>query len=196
MFKKVVIATLVAGILGVGGVAVDLQDLTKGKEKITRNGVDFWIEPNSPVKQEILSGEFDNVVEKIKDERKNEQRQTRSVNPQLSSVHIYEVKSTQGGTEEIIRGQGSTQKDHGGSLFKVRTRVMGFGCISDTAVYNNQAVKESYFMFVDTNGDNTADGCISERDLSGKASSGSFVFTARNSSGNPYKVLTSSLYIK
>lgn len=194
MFKRVVITTLVAGILCLSGVASDLQDFTKGKEKITRNGIDFYIEPNSPMKQEILGGKYDDVAKSIVET--NDTRQTRAVNPPLSEVYIYEVESTQGGIERLNYRQGTTTKDHGGSKFLVRVRVTGFGCFSDVAQFNKQAVKQSTSSFLVSG--NTAYGCIDVRDLSGKGSSGSFVFTSYNSSGFPgtFKQISESLLIK
>lgn len=198
MLKNVVVATLVAGILGVGSAisAVDLQDFTKGKEKITRNGVEFWIESNSPMKQDILNGKYDKVAQEFSKEASENKKQTRATNPTLSKVHIYEVESSQGGLEEITYRQGTTQRDHGGSSFVVRTRVTGFGCMADTAQFNKQFAKQKSLMFlVDVT--NRASGCIDERDLSGQLQSGNFIFTAFNSAGTQYpKQIVESLLIK
>lgn len=198
MLKNVVVATLVAGILGVGSAALaaDLQDFTKGKEKITRNGVEFWVELNSPMKQDILNGKYDKIAQEFSKETSENQKQTRATNPTLSKVHIFQVESSQGGLEDITYRQGTTQKDHGGSLFKVRTLVNGFGCIADTAQFNKQFVKQSYSSFIVGVG-NRATGCIDERDLSGQLQSDNFIFTAKNSAGTQYpKQIIESLLIK
>lgn len=115
MLKNVVVATLVAGILGVGSAALaaDLQDFTKGKEKITRNGVEFWVELNSPMKQDILNGKYDKIAQEFSKETSENQKQTRATNSTLSKVHIFQVESSQGGLEDITYRQGTTQKDHG-----------------------------------------------------------------------------------
>lgn len=198
MLKNVVVATLVAGILGAGSVAsaIDWQDFTKGKEKIIRNEVAFWVEPNSPMKQDILNGKYDKIAQEFSKERSENKKQTRATNPTLSKVHIYEVESSQGGLEEIAYRQGATQKDHGGNLFKARTLVSGFGCIADTAQFNKQFARQSDLSFI-VGADNKAIGCIDERDLSGQLQSGNFIFTAKNSAGTQYpKQIVESLLIK
>ena len=201
MLKNVVVATLVAGILGAGSIAtaVDLQELIKGKEKVTRNGVDFWIESNSPIKKEVLNGEFDNVAQKLISETDKEKSQARMspANP-LNKVHISEVTSSQGGTEKIAYRQGATKNDHGGSVFKVKTVISGFGCIADTAQFNKRFVKRIDSILIVPSGSNIAAGCIDTRDLSGQFQNGNFIFTAKNSSGNVNypKQIVESLLIK
>lgn len=183
----------IAGFLGLG-FANDLQDLIKGKEKITRNGIDFYIEPNSPMKQDILSGKYDNVAQDMV--KSSDTKQIRAANSPLSEVYIYEVESTQGGVEGITYRQGTTTKDHGGSKFLVRIRVTGFGCVSDVAQFNKQYVKQSTSSLLVRG--NIAYGCIDVRDLSGKGSSGTFIFTGYNSSGmtGTFKQISESLVIK
>ena len=49
-----------ASVLSCGiALGADSNYTTEGKEKITRNGVNIFLEPNSPNKQKYLSGEFD-----------------------------------------------------------------------------------------------------------------------------------------
>ena len=56
-----------ASVLSCGiAFATDSNYTTEGKEKITRNGMNFYVEPNSPHKKEILNGELDNIIETIK----------------------------------------------------------------------------------------------------------------------------------
>ncbi|WP_142692749.1 DUF4879 domain-containing protein [Campylobacter troglodytis] len=189
MKKLAFIAVLMTSISAFG---LDLQELIKDKEKLNRNGVDFYIEPHSSIKKDILSGKFDEVVKNMKID--DDPRQGRAVNPSLSMVHIYEVESTKGGLEVINYRQGVTKRAHGGSLFKLSTKMLGFGCLSDVASFKKQFVRRIESTFVVRG--NRAVGCVDVRDLSNKSSNGNFVFTARNSSGFSARKISESLFIK
>ncbi|WP_186302468.1 hypothetical protein, partial [Campylobacter coli] len=63
---KHLISVAVASVLNCGiAFAADNASI-EGKEKITRNGVSIYLEPNSPNKQKYLSGEFDKSLEAMK----------------------------------------------------------------------------------------------------------------------------------
>ena len=65
MIKKFLISVALASAFG--SVALFGADYsTEGKEKITRNGVNVFLAPNSPNKQKYLGGEFDKALEEAK----------------------------------------------------------------------------------------------------------------------------------
>ncbi len=125
---KHLISVAVASVLNCGiAFAADNASI-EGKEKITRNGVSIYLEPNSPNKQKYLSGEFDKSLEAMKKayEANKNNKAMRAPAPPVSEVQILEIQSTQGGYEYVF-GKTITNQDHGGSYFVVSTGVTGYG---------------------------------------------------------------------
>lgn len=185
---KFLIKVFVICVLNFGIIFAD-NTLVSGKEKITRNGVNIFLESNSLNKQKYLSGEFDKALEEMKKayESRKDKKLTRASAPSVSEVQILEIKSTQGGYERVF-GKTITEQDHGGDLFIVSTGVTGYGGGSnDRAKFaGNEAVQISSDG-VDLIGDNIIDGWLDLWDISKPTnSSGMFEFSSRsiNAPGN------------
>lgn len=187
-----------ASVLGCGiALGADSNYTTEGKEKVTRNGVNIFLEPNSPYKNEFLSGKMDKALEAMKKsfEKMKNKPSPKAPAPAVSDVQILEIQSTDGGYEYVF-GKTTTDLNHGGSLFQVGTGVTGYGGNSyDSATFaGNQAVQlDSIGM--DLTGDNIVDGFYDIWDISRPSNSnGDFVFTSR--SINPGPTMSTKIYIK
>lgn len=64
------------------------NSLIEGKEKITRNGVDVYLEPNSPDKQKYLNGKFDTILGKMKKAFNANSKASKAPTPPVSYVTI------------------------------------------------------------------------------------------------------------
>lgn len=186
---KSLISVAVASVLSCGIANASDNASIEGKEKITRNGVNIYLEPNSANKQKYLNGEFDKSLEAMKKayEANKNNKAMRAPAPPVSEVQILEIESTQGGYEYVF-GKTITNQDHGGSYFVVSTGVTGYGGGSyDRAKFaGNDAVQLSSDG-VDLTGDNIIDGWFDIWDISKPSnSSGTFEFTSRsiNAPGN------------
>ncbi|EAH7984838.1 DUF4879 domain-containing protein [Campylobacter upsaliensis] len=171
------------------------NSLIDGKEKITRNGVDVYLEPNSPDKQKYLNGEFDTILGKMK--RVYVPKAAKAPAPPVSYVTIEGIVSQKGGKEVIAEGQTITKYDHGGNPFSVVTGVIGYGGNSsvDTATFGGSKVNYINFEGLDFNGDKIIDGWLEEWDLSTAPNeSGLFIYTSR--SINPGPTLSTSIQIQ
>ncbi|MCW1360687.1 DUF4879 domain-containing protein [Campylobacter sp. US33a] len=187
---KHLISVALASVLSCGIANASDNASIEGKEKITRNGVNIYLEPNSPNKQKYLSGEFDKSLEAMKKayEANKNNKAMRAPAPPVYYVAVLGVISQQGGREELKEGQTITNNDHGGDPFVVHTLVLGYGGGSyDKASFaGNQAVQLSS-EGMDYTGDNIIDGWYDIWDISKPAnSSGNFEFTSRsiNAPGN------------
>lgn len=188
-----------ASILGCGiAFAADSNYTTEGQEKVTRNGVSIYLEPNSPHKQDYLDGKFDKALERMKKayEANKNNKAMRASAPPVSLVDIVQVYSQQGGTEILSEGQTSTNINHGGNPFEVETGVVGYGGSStDSATFAGNQAKYLKNDTIDIDNDNIIDGWWLWWDISKPAnSSGEFIYTAR--SINPGPTMSASIYIK
>lgn len=176
---------------------------TEGKEKITRNGMNFYVEPNSPLKERILSGKLDKALERMKKayEANKNNEATKVAAPPVSEVAIMSVCSQQqagqlqNGCEEIQDNQTSTNFNHGGNPFEVITGVIGYGGRStDSATFaGNQATMIDCVSIVGDN--NIVIGWWEDWDISKSSNTnGTFTYTAR--SINPGPTMSASIYIK
>ncbi|WP_297580081.1 DUF4879 domain-containing protein [Helicobacter sp. UBA3407] len=172
---------------------------TEGKEKITRNGVNIFLEPNSPNKQKYLSGEFDKALEKMKKGyQENAKIQPKASAPLVTQVLILDVCSGKyGGCEYINDNQTETAYDHDGVPFQVNTGVVGYGGHSyDRAKFAGNEAIQLDSEGVDLDGDNIVDGFIDYWDISKpKNTNGTFEFTA-TSINNAAVSKSTSIYIK
>ncbi|TLD81387.1 DUF4879 domain-containing protein [Helicobacter sp. MIT 11-5569] len=188
---KSLISVAVASLLGCGIANAADNASIEGKEKITRNGVNIFLDPNSPNKQKYLNGEFDKSLERMKKayEANKNNKAVRGPAPPVTQVLVLNVCSTKyGGCEYIDDNQTETRYDHDGSFFMVETAVMGYGgSNTDMATFaGNQATLYDY-AGIDMNGDNIIDGWQELWDISKPANtSGYFEYTARsmNAPGN------------
>lgn len=169
------------------GVLYAQDDATKGKEAVSRNGVTFYVESNSVLKQDILSGKMDNAIKLIKQNKSN-QKVARSPAPPVSAVYVVRVGSTQGGIEDISVNQQTTTNDHGGAEMLVATFVIGYGGSQyDSATYAGVSVPQMQSACWDGNNDSICDGWVDYWNLSGYGNSGLFVFKARSINPGPTK---------
>lgn len=199
MFKKCVGFMLISLLSsGVAFGADKIDESLKGKEKITRNGINIFLEPNSPNKQKYLNGEFDKSLEAMKKayEANKNNKATRASAPPVTEVQILEVVSTKGGYEYVF-GKLITDQDHEGELFLVSTGVTGYGGNQyDRAKFaGNDAVQLSS-EGIDLTGDNIVDGWLDIWDISQPANkSGIFEFTS-NSINPPSNSMSTSIQIR
>lgn len=187
---KCLIRVVVASVLSCGIAFATDKVSIEGKEKITRNGVNIFLEPNSANKQKYLNGEFDKTLEAMKKayEANKNNKVMKAPAPAVYYVAVLGVVSEQGGREELAENQTATNNDHGGNPFVVHTLVLGYGGGSnDRAKFaGNEAVQLSS-EGMDYTGDNIIDGWYDIWDISKPAnSSGTFEFTSRsiNAPGN------------
>ncbi len=183
---------------GVAFGADKIDESLKGKEKITRNGINIFLEPNSPNKQKYLNGEFDKSLEAMKKayEANKNNKATRASAPPVTEVQILEVVSTKGGYEYVF-GKLITDQDHEGELFLVSTGVTGYGGNQyDRAKFaGNDAVQLSS-EGIDLTGDNIVDGWLDIWDISQPANkSGIFEFTS-SSINPPSNSMSTSIQIR
>ena len=199
MFKKCVGFMLISLLSsGVAFGADKIDESLKGKEKITRNGINIFLEPNSPNKQKYLNGEFDKSLEAMKKayEANKNNKATRASAPPVTEVQILEVVSTKGGYEYVF-GKLITDQDHEGELFLVSTGVTGYGGNQyDRAKFaGNDAVQLSS-EGIDLTGDNIVDGWLDIWDISQPANkSGIFEFTC-SSINPPSNSMSTSIQIR
>lgn len=162
------------------------DDATKGKEAVSRNGITFYVEPNSSLKQDILSGKMDNAI-KIMKQNEPKQKAARASAPPVSAVYIVGIQSSQGGWEDLLDKQATTI-DHGGDVILVGTLVQGYGGSQyDSATYAGISVPQMQSNCWDANNDRICDGWIDYWNLSGYGNSGLFVFKARSINPGPTK---------
>lgn len=183
---------------GVAFGADKIDESLKGKEKITRNGINIFLEPNSSNKQKYLNGEFDKSLEAMKKayEANKNNKATRASAPPVTEVQILEVVSTKGGYEYVF-GKLITDQDHEGELFLVSTGVTGYGGNQyDRAKFaGNDAVQLSS-EGIDLTGDNIVDGWLDIWDISQPANkSGIFEFTS-SSINPPSNSMSTSIQIR
>ena len=183
---------------GVAFGADKIDESLKGKEKITRNGINIFLEPNSPNKQKYLNGEFDKSLEAMKKayEANKNNKATRASAPPVTEVQILEVVSTKGGYEYVF-GKLITDQDHEGELFLVSTGVTGYGGNQyDRAKFaGNDAVQLSS-EGIDLTGYNIVDGWLDIWDISQPAKkSGIFEFTS-SSINPPSNSMSTSIQIR
>ncbi|HEC1549895.1 TPA: DUF4879 domain-containing protein [Campylobacter upsaliensis] len=186
---------MVAGFLSCSLAYAD--SLIDGKEKITRNGVSIYLEPNSAEKQRIINGEFDKTLGKMKKAFNANSKDSKAPAPPVSYVTIEGIVSQKGGKEVIAEGQTMTKYNHGGNPFSVVTGVIGYGGNSsvDTATFGGSKVNYINFEGLDFNGDKIIDGWLEEWDLSTAPNeSGLFIYTSR--SINPGPTLSTSIQIQ
>lgn len=199
MFKKCVGFMLISLLSsGVAFGADKIDESLKGKEKITRNGINIFLEPNSSNKQKYLNGEFDKSLEAMKKayEANKNNKATRASAPPVTEVQILEVVSTKGGYEYVF-GKLITDQDHEGELFLVSTGVTGYGGNQyDRAKFaGNDAVQLSS-EGIDLTGDNIVDGWLDIWDISQPANkSGIFEFTS-SSINPPSNSMSTSIQIR
>ena len=196
--KYLVNVVAVVGFLNCSVVFAYDNASMEGKEKITRNGINIFLEPNSPNKQDYLNGKFDKSLEAMKRAYKanKNNKATRASAPPVTEVQILEVVSTKGGYEYVF-GKSITDKDHGGELFQVSTGVTGDGGLQyDRAKFvGNEAVQLSS-VGVDLTGDSVVDGWLDIWDISKPANkSGQFEFTSQ-SINPPGNSMSTSIQIR
>ncbi|EPA9305394.1 TPA: DUF4879 domain-containing protein [Campylobacter coli] len=171
----------------------------EGKEKITRNGVSIYLEPNSPEKQSILNGDFDKAIERMKKayEANKNNKAMRAPAPPVTYADVVQVYSQQGGYEDLAEGQMVTRNDHGGDPFGAVTGVLGYGgSTTDSATFAGNQARYIKNQPIDVNGDNIIDGWWLWWDISKPAnSSGQFVYTARSMNA-PGNTMTATIQIK
>ena len=182
----------------------DSNYTTEGKEKVTRNGMNFYVEPNSPLKERILSGKFDKSLERMKKayEANKNNEATKAAAPPVSAVYIIGVCSSQMkeqtgyDCEEIPSAtQTETIINHGGNPFEVITGVVGYGGRStDSATFaGNQATMIECQGAV--NNSNIVYGWLEVWDISKPSNTnGTFTYTARSINVGP--TMSASIYIK
>lgn len=195
---KQIISIAVASVLSCGIANASDNASIEGKEKITRNGVDIYLEPNSANKQKYLSGEFDAMLSSMKKEYEEIKKQPQPKEPAkpVSKVLIQYIKSTQGGKEVIKQNQGSTIKDHGGKEFMAITNVIGHGGLGyDSATYAGMQVTMSKEDSIDLDGDRIIDGWVDYWNLAKtNFPSGKFTYTSRSINVDP--TMSVSIQIK
>lgn len=180
------------------GIAFGAENYTtEGKEKITRNGMNFYVESNSLLKERIQSGELDKALERMKKayEANKNNKDSKAAAPAVSAVYILQVCSSNAGCEYITEGQTSTSLNHGGSEFYVITGVVGYGGRStDSATFaGNQATMIECEGAV--NNSNVVYGWYEAWDISKPSNSnGTFTYTARSLNVGP--TMSTSIYIK
>ncbi|PZT47419.1 DUF4879 domain-containing protein [Helicobacter valdiviensis] len=197
---KSLISVAVASVLSCSIAFASDNASIEGKEKITRNGVSIYLEPNSANKQKYLSGEFDKSLETMKKayEANKNNKAMRASAPPVTQVLVLDVCSTKyGGCEYIDDNQRETKYDHDGAMFQVRTGVVGYGGGSyDRAKFAGNEAVQLRSDGVDLSGDNIIDGWVDLYDISKPAnSSGTFEFSARSINA-PGNTVSTSIYIK
>ena len=197
MTRKALSLALVSVLSCTIAFGADSNYTTEGKEKVTRNGMNFYVEPNSPHKKEILNGELDNIIETIK-KNVEDSKDNKAVKaaPAVSKVYILSVCSSDVGyCEEISTGQTSTNLNHGGNPFFVWTQVNGYGGRNtDSATFaGNQA---SMLDCIGIEGsDRVIVGWMEKWDISKPSNTnGTFTYTARSINVGP--TMSTSIYIK
>lgn len=163
-------------------------DPTEGKEKISRVGLDIYVNPDSPFKEGYLSGKYDKSLAQIKELYEKNKQNTRASAPPVSNVGILLVASEKGGEELIAPGQTQTNINHGGSTMYVVTFVLGYGGVaSDFASYGGPGFILNYTRVepVTLTGSSVVIGWIIVWDLSGKSPGGQFLYTARSINPGP-----------
>ena len=173
---------------GVAFGADKIDESLKGKEKITRNGINIFLEPNSPNKQKYLNGEFDKSLEAMKKayEANKNNKATRASAPLVTQTIILHVCSgkmkqdTGYDCEYINDNQTITGFDHGGNPFYVETGVIGYGgSQTDQATFAGNRATLMDYSGIDMDGDNIVDGWLELWDISKPANvSGRFIYTA------------------
>lgn len=186
------------------GIAFGAENYTtEAKEKITRNGINFYVESNSLLKERIQSGELDKALERMKKayEANKNNKDSKAAAPAVSEVAIVAVCSQQqagqllNGCEDILDNQTSTNFNHGGNPFYVVTGVIGYGGRStDSATFaGNQATMTDCIGIAGD--DNIVFGWWEYWDITKPSNSnGDFVYTARSLNVGP--TMSTSLYIK
>ena len=163
-------------------------DPTEGKEKISRAGLDMYVNPDSPLKEGFLNGKYDKSLTQIKELFEKDKQNPRAPAPPVSGVGIWLVASEKGGEELIAPGQTQTNRNHGGSTMYVSTVVKGYGGISsDFASYGGPGFILNYtdFMGIDEDKDSIIDGWAIVWNLSGKSPGGQFLYTTRSMNPGP-----------
>ena len=163
-------------------------DPTEGREKISRAGLDIYVNPDSPFKEGYLSGKYDKSLAQIKELVEKNKQAFKAPAPPVSLVGILRVTSEKGGREDIIPGQTQTNRNHGGSFMDVATLVVGYGgTASDFASYGGPGFILNYtdFMGIDEDKDSIIDGWAIVWNLSGKSPGGQFLYTARSMNPGP-----------
>lgn len=124
-------------------------DPTEGREKISRAGLDIYVNPDSPFKEGYLSGKYDKSLAQIKELVEKNKQNPRAPAPPVSDAGIWIVSSEKGGEEEIKTGQTQTYNNHGGSYMYVATFVIGYGGISsDFASYGDPGFLLNYVDYI------------------------------------------------
>ena len=163
-------------------------DPTEGREKISRAGLDIYVNPDSPFKEGYLSGKYDKSLAQIKELVEKNKQAFKAPAPPVSLVGILRVTSEKGGREDIIPGQTQTNRNHGGSFMDVATLVVGYGgTASDFASYGGPGfiLNYTYVEPVTLTGSSVVIGWIIVWDLSGKSPGGQFLYTARSINPGP-----------
>lgn len=187
------------------GIAFGAENYTTaGKEKITRNGMNFYVESNSPLKERIQSGELDKALERMKKayEANKNNEASKAAAPPVSEVYVIAVcsasmKEQTGYDCETISSDAQTETiiNHGGNPFEVITGVVGYGGRStDSATFaGNQVTMIECEGAV--NNSNVVYGWLEVWDISKPSNSnGTFTYTARSLNVGP--TMSTSIYIK
>lgn len=199
-FLTVAISALCLAFLN----AKDLNP-TEGREKISREGVDIYLRPNSPLKKDYLSGKYDDdlkafkkEIEAIKAKEKNNDKEAKAPAPCVSGAVIADLRLNVSDNSILesfnYKQYATTDSKYTGNLV-VRTRVAGYGGSGDTATFMSKKLEIVDDAPLDANKDGIIDGFDIYWGIKNKSTlAGSFVYTARSLNCSTTK--TATLYIQ
>ncbi len=203
--KKKFFLTVALSALCLAFINAKNLDPTEGREKISREGVDIYLRPNSPLKKDYLSGKYDDdlkafkkEVEAIKAKEKNKDKETKAPAPCVSKAVIVDLRLNVSDNSILesfdYKQYATTNGKYTGNLI-VKTRVMGFGGSADTATFMKQKSENVADAFIDADGDRIMDGVDIYWGIKNKSTlPGNFVYTARSLNCSTTK--TATLYIQ
>lgn len=163
---------------------------------IVSDEVTITFEGTGTLQQMYENGDLDESIQNMKAEFEasdNKGSVAREPAAPVSYVGVIQVRSTQGGYEDIPRNQYTTLVDHGGAEMYVVTQKNGEG--RDYATYCGTQVKSIDSASLDFDNDRIVDGWLYLWDLSGMNESGQFTYKA-TSYNSPWNTKSTWINIK
>lgn len=163
---------------------------------VVSDDVTITFEGTGKLQQMYENGDLDERIQDMKAEFEasdNKGTIAREPAAPVSYVGVIQVRSTQGGYEDIPRNQYTTLVDHCGAEMYVVTQKNGEG--RDYANYCNMQVKSIDYASLDFNNDRIVDGWLYLWDLSGMNESGQFTYKA-TSYNSPWNTMSTWINIK